>query len=96
MNNPTDTSKAYVTIPKLTELTQEDKELYRLSGHQTVSAELYRTAATITILEAQKLKQIKNGTIDIAWIALTAYLAGKIDGIRQERARRKGNKCKHK
>lgn len=88
-------SGLYATLPKYkTHATAEERELYRLAyEYSEFDPRAYGIAQAFTILQAQQTQQSGGKELEIAWIASLVYTAGKIDGIRQERARRKRGKA---
>ena len=84
-------SGLYATLPKYkTHVTAEERELYRLAyEYSDFDYRAYNIAQAFTILQAQETQQSGRQELEIAWIASLVYTAGKIDGIRKERARRK-------
>lgn len=88
-------SGLYATLPKYkTRPTEEERELYRLVYEYTeFSYRAYNIAQAFTILQAQETVESGRKELEIAWIASLVYEAGRIDGVRQERARRKRGKA---
>ena len=75
-------------------ITAEERELYRLAYEcKEFSYRAYNIAQAFTILQAQGAVESGTKELDIAWIASLVYEAGRIDGVRQERARRKRGKA---
>lgn len=80
----------YATLPTYKKhATAEEKELYRIAYGNEFDRKAYDIAQAFVILEVHDLKQRGRHEIDIAWIANLAYNAGKIEGIKKERARKK-------
>lgn len=82
-------------MPKYkTHATAEERELYRLAYECTeFSYRAYNIAQAFTILQAQGAVEDGRKELDIAWIASLVYEAGRIEGVRQERSRRKRGKA---
>lgn len=82
-------------MPKYkTHATAEERELYRLAYEcAEFSYRAYNIAQAFTILQAQGAVEDGRKELDIAWIASLVYEAGRIEGVRQERARRKRGKA---
>lgn len=80
----------YATLPTYkTYITEDEKELYYLAYQSPYDRKAYEMAQAFVILEARDLQRRGCNELDIAWIASLAYYAGKIEGIRKERARKK-------
>lgn len=75
-------------------ITAEERELYRIAYYyKEISNRAYNIARAFTILQAQETVEDGRKELDIAWIATIVYEAGRIDGTREERARRKRGKA---
>lgn len=77
---------AGVRLPAYYEPTEEDRELIRIIGHSYVEQE---SLTAVLALMAHEEEENINGVLDVAWLGVLIYEAGKIHGIRQERERRK-------
>ena len=80
---------SYVRLPNYREPTEEERELIRIIGHSYVEPESF---PTVSALMAHEAETSNSGVLDVAWLGVLIYEAGKIHGIRQERARRKEKK----
>lgn len=79
-----------VFVPNTAEhITDEHIELYKLV-HYCPCAEGWEVGKAFTTLQAMHCKAKNETRLDIAWIASLAYGAGRINGIRHERARKRG------
>lgn len=97
MKEPTKTTgsnegKLRVYLPSPTaEVAPEQLELYRIAyEHSPASFKGYEIARACTIIQERTAIE-NNHSIDVAFIASIAYNAGMIEGIRKERARKRGN-----
>lgn len=71
-------------------LTAEEIELYKLVyENESFSYRAYDIAKAFTTLQAQEAVKADRKELNIAWIASLAYEAGRVEGIRAERSRRK-------
>lgn len=78
-----------VRLPVYYEPTEAERELIRIIGHSYVEPESY---PTVLALMAHEAEASNNDVLDVAWLGVMIYEAGKIHGIQQERRRRKKGK----
>lgn len=80
-----------VYVPNTAEqITDNMIELYRLVHLAPMHDESWKVGQAFTTLQAMHAKAKNETRIDIAWIASLAYEAGHMNGIRHERARKRG------
>lgn len=82
-----------VYVPSTAEhITEEMIELYRIVHFAPFGecCEGWEVGKAFTTLQAMHAKAQHQTRLDVAWIASLAYEAGRINGIRLERARKRG------
>lgn len=80
----------YVTTPSGIEVTPESRELFRLTYHEGIfSQEEARLCAELSTLMAEEMHRLGINELSLTMLCSLIYSAGKIDGIRKERARKK-------
>lgn len=79
----------YAELPNYREPTEAERELIRIIGHSPVDPESTSAVLSLMVHEAERSS---SGVLNVAWLGAWIFEAGKIHGIRQERARRKNGK----